>query len=318
MTPELASLAAAVVRGERAAIGKAITLVESTRDVDRGPAEELLAELYPRTGHALRLGVTGVPGAGKSTLIDVLGRHALAAGRRVGVLAIDPSSSKSRGSILGDRTRMTFLAKAEQAFVRATPAADGVGALAPRSREALLVLEAAGYDFLILETVGSGQADVAVTELVDMVLLVLLAGAGDDVQAIKRGILEHADVVAFNKADGEGRVLAEAARDELASVFSWLRADAPLCRAVSARDDLGVDELLAGLLARFAELERSGTVAVRRRAQRVAWYERALERALLDELRKDDAASQRLAKFAVSVERGELLPSLAARRAVAR
>ena len=170
MKRDVRSLAAAVLGGDRAAIARAITLVESTRVGDAAAAEQLLVELYPRNGQALRVGVSGLPGAGKSTLIDALGQHAIEAGHRLGVLAIDPSSQQSGGSVLGDRTRMTRLSRAPEAFVRPSPSSGASGGLALRTREALVVLEAAGHDVLIVETVGIGQAEVAVTELVDVLL----------------------------------------------------------------------------------------------------------------------------------------------------
>lgn len=309
-----AELAGGVLAGDRRSLARAITLLESTLPSEQRLAEELLAALYPSTGRALRLGITGVPGAGKSTLVEALGLHAIERGRSVGVLAIDPSSVKSGGSVLGDRARMVELGRSPRAFVRASPSSAAAGGVAPRAREALIALEAGGHDLVIVETVGTGQSELGVVELVDVVVLVLLAGAGDDVQGIKRGILEHADVLVFNKADGDGRVLAEAARGQLAALFSWLRKDQPAVLLASAREGAGVAELFSAVEARFAALSRSGALEQRRVAQRRAWLESALDDALRARLSREPGVAERLSRALSAVERGELLPPLAARQ----
>lgn len=306
-----AQLVEGVKRGDRRALAKAITLVESTRKEDIEPALELLSMLYPLGARALRLGVSGVPGAGKSTLIDALGLHAIASGRRVGVLTIDPSSRVSGGSILGDRTRMGRLGQAEQAFVRPSPSSGAGGGLGLRTREAAVVLAAAGFDFLMIETVGVGQAEVSVSELCDAVLLVLLAGAGDDVQAMKRGILEHADVIVFNKADGANVASARAARDELSAALSWVRRASPPVLASSALDGTGIAELFDAIVQRFAAAESDGSLESRRREQRLQWFEHSIDSALKErfEASTDGATRQKMAE---SVARGDVLPALAA------
>jgi LAO/AO transport system kinase len=306
------TLAEAVKRADRRAIAKAITLVESKKSDDVAAAAELLDELYPATGHALRLGVSGVPGAGKSTLIDALGREAIRSGRRVGVLTVDPSSRLSGGSVLGDRTRMARLAQAPEAFVRPSPSSGASGGLGPRTREALIVLEAAGYDVLIVETVGTGQAEIAITELTDVVLLVLLAGAGDDVQTIKRGILEHADIIAFNKADGANLAASNAARDQMGAVFSWLRKDGPRVFALSALHDEGTAELFQSIVERFAANSADGSIERQRRAQRLAWLQHAIAEALLERFASSASAALR-ERLTDAVARGEVLPLRAAR-----
>jgi LAO/AO transport system kinase len=315
VTVDVEALAVAVKNGDRRSIARAITLVESTRAEDVALAEALLVLLYPHTGRGLRLGVSGVPGAGKSTLIDVLGRHVIAAGHKLGVLAIDPSSQLSGGSVLGDRTRMTELSRAKEAFVRPSPSSGASGGLSLRTREALLVLEAGGHDVVIVETVGTGQAEVAVTELVDVLVVVLLAGAGDDVQGVKRGLLEHADVIAFNKADGANLPLVDAARDELTSLYAWMRrGEGPTVVALSAREDRGVLELWQLIEKRFRALSASGELEERRRGQRRAWFLRALQEALAARLASSDSARERLDALREAVEAGEVLPRLAARQ----
>lgn len=312
----MSELGAAVVRGDRRATAQAITLVESTRPEDANAAEQLLVELYPLTGRALRLGISGLPGAGKSTLIDALGQKVIASGHKLGVLAIDPSSQLSGGSVLGDRTRMTELSRAPEAFVRPSPSSGASGGLALRTREALVVLEAAGYDVLIVETVGTGQAEIAVTELTDVLVVVLIAGAGDDIQGIKRGLLEHADVVAFNKADGENLPLAIAARDQLGSLYSFLRREGPSVVAVSAREGTGVAELWQLVERRFHALSADGGLEGRRRAQRRSWLERSLEQALLARFAGSSQAREQLEKATIAVENGDIFPGLAARRLI--
>jgi LAO/AO transport system kinase len=311
-----AELARHVLAGDRRSIARAITLMESTRPGDSALAEELLSLLYPSTGRALRLGIAGLPGAGKSTLVDALGRRAIEAGRAVGVLAIDPSSAKSGGSVLGDRTRMVELGRSARAFVRPSPSSGAGGGIAPRAREALIVLEAGGNDLVIVETVGTGQSELGVLELVDISVLVLISGGGDDVQGIKRGILEHADVVVFNKADGSGLGPATAARDQLSALFSWMRSDEPLVASLSAREGTGVAELWTHVEQRFSALMAAGVIARRRAAQRRAWLTSALETALRARLSASAASAARLAEALGAVERGELLPPIAARRLV--
>jgi LAO/AO transport system kinase len=247
-------------------------------------------------------------------LIDALGVRALAAGHRVAVLAIDPTSRVSGGSVLGDRTRMTELSRSPAAFVRSSPSGAAGGGISPRSHEVLCVLEAAGYDLIFVETVGVGQAELAAVDLVDVLLLVLLAGAGDDIQGIKRGILEHADVVAFNKCEGDNGAATEAARAQLAAVLSLLRAGAPSVFGVSALQQLGIPELFAGIIARMSELEVSGELSARRAQRRKAWFVRRLEEAVLARFSESDEARQRLAQLTNQVERGELLPNAAVRQ----
>jgi LAO/AO transport system kinase len=248
--------------GDRRALAKAITLIESNRPADRAAASTLLRELAPSTGGAVRLGVTGAPGAGKSTLIEALGLHLIAHGHRVAVLAIDPSSLLSGGSILGDKTRMERLANDDAAFVRPTPSAGTLGGVAERTREVLLLCEAAGYDIVIVETVGVGQSETAVAGMTDLLLLVQLPNAGDELQAIKRGVIELADLVAVNKADLD----TAAARRAAAQIEGGMRRRGAAL-AVSASTGAGVGELWSRIDGQVAQARESGSFAARRSAQ---------------------------------------------------
>ena len=213
-SPDHSELATRLRRGDRAALARAITLVESTRADHRRAARALVSELLPSTGAAIRVGLTGVPGVGKSTLIDQLGTNLTASGRQVAVLAVDPSSARSGGSILADKTRMARLSADRNAFIRPSPASGRLGGVAARTREAMLLCEAAGFDVILVETVGVGQSETAVADLTDVFVVLMLAGAGDELQGLKKGVLELADIVAVNKADGEGLARAKAAAAE--------------------------------------------------------------------------------------------------------
>ena len=214
LKPDAPALAAALRSGSRAALARAITLVESHAAPHREAADALLAELMPESGHSIRIGISGAPGAGKSTLIDSLGLRFIERGSRVAVLAVDPSSALTGGSILGDKTRMENLARADAAFIRPSPTGGILGGVAARTPETILLCEAAGFDVVIVETVGTGQSELALRSLVDFFLLLLIAGAGDELQGIKKGVVEIADALVVNKADGDNIAAAEAARGE--------------------------------------------------------------------------------------------------------
>ncbi len=315
----VAELAQALTGGDRRALAKAITLVESSRSVDRLAAQELLRVLgnVPST-NTLRIGVTGVPGAGKSTLIDVLGRQAILAGRRVAVLAVDPSSRHSGGSVLGDKTRMARLATEAAAFVRPSPTLGVLGGIAARTREAVCLCEAAGYDLIFVETVGVGQSEEQVASMVDCVLLILLDGAGDEISSMKRGILEAADVITFNKADGARAAGVESDAAALRASLTVSHAErVPPVLVVSALHGLGVTELWGALVAHHALAESTGAFRERRARQRKDWFESALEEALREAFLQRPGAELARRAAEASVADGVLSPSEAAQRLVA-
>ncbi len=310
----------------RRAIAKSITLLESTRPDHRAQADELLTALVPHTGHSLRLGISGVPGVGKSTFIEALGLHLIAQGHRVAVLAIDPSSTVSGGSILGDKTRMAQLSVHEHAYIRPSPSSGTLGGVAEKTREAMLVLEAAGYDVVIVETVGVGQSETAVAAMTDMFVLLQLPNAGDDLQAIKKGVMELADLVLVNKADLDP----DAARRARAQITSALRlfgqhgnpAHAahddtlwqPQVLELSALKAQGLDEFWQAVT-RFRALQQgSGRFAARRRQQSRAWMWERIEAGLKARFRADPQVKEALARTSAEVEAGTLAASVAARR----
>jgi LAO/AO transport system kinase len=310
-------LAEGVLARDRAAIAQAVTLVESRQSDHRAQAEELLAELLPHTGGAARVGITGPPGAGKSTFIDTVGRALIDAGHRVAVLAVDPSSAHSGGSILGDRTRMGRLAADPAAFVRPSPSAGTLGGVARATRETLLVMEAAGYDIVLVETVGVGQSEYLVAGMVDSVLFLTLARTGDALQGMKRGILEVADVVAVNKADGAMQAESRHAAQELAAALRLLRGpDTDWSARVltcSGRDDVGVGEVWAAVEAHRATL--AGGLETKRRVQSIDWTRALVRERVLSRLDADDVRAA-ASEAETAVSQGKLTPVQAAARIV--
>ncbi|QES39868.1 methylmalonyl Co-A mutase-associated GTPase MeaB [Streptomyces venezuelae] len=264
-----------VLDGKRAFVARAITLVESTRPQHRALAQQLLTELLPHSGRARRVGISGVPGVGKSTFIDALGTMLTSLGHRVAVLAVDPSSTRTGGSILGDKTRMERLALDPAAFVRPSPSAGTLGGVAKATRESIVVMEAAGYDVVLVETVGVGQSETAVANMVDTFLLLTLARTGDQLQGIKKGVLELADVIAVNKADGPHERDARSAARELAGALRLMHpADAawtPPVLTCSARESSGLDTLWERIEQHRALLDSTGRLAAKRRDQQVDW-----------------------------------------------
>ena len=270
-----APLAERVAAGDRRALARAITLVESTRADHRVEARALLDALLPSTGGSLRLGVSGAPGAGKSTLIEALGLHAVDAGHRVAVLAVDPSSGRSGGSVLGDKTRMAELGRRPEAYIRPSPSGGTLGGVARRTREALLVCEAAGFDVVMVETVGVGQSEVAVAGLVDLFLLLAAPGGGDELQGIKRGIMELADLIVVNKADGDLLPAAQRAAGDLRKAVHLLRPKRPGWEVevllASARDGTGIAETWEAVARGVERLRAGGALEDLRADQAVRW-----------------------------------------------
>ncbi|WP_399921006.1 methylmalonyl Co-A mutase-associated GTPase MeaB [Streptomyces kanamyceticus] len=264
-----------VLDGKRAYVARAITLVESTRPQHRALAQQLLTELLPHSGRARRIGISGVPGVGKSTFIDALGTMLTSLGHRVAVLAVDPSSTRTGGSILGDKTRMERLSQDPAAFVRPSPSAGTLGGVAKATRESIVVMEAAGYDVVLVETVGVGQSETAVANMVDTFLLLTLARTGDQLQGIKKGVLELADVIAVNKADGPHERDARSAARELAGALRLMHpADAawtPPVLTCSARESSGLDTLWERIEQHRTLLDSTGRLAAKRRDQQVDW-----------------------------------------------
>ncbi|MEF2550488.1 methylmalonyl Co-A mutase-associated GTPase MeaB [Aurantimonas sp. A2-1-M11] len=278
------TLATSLLGGSRAALSKAITLVESTRADHRAMAAAVLDRLAPRTGGAIRIGLSGVPGVGKSTLLDAFGSMMTAKGHKVAVLAVDPSSVRSGGSILGDKTRMARLSVDRNAYVRPSPSSGTLGGVAAQTRETMLLCEAAGFDVVIVETMGVGQAEVAVADMVDLVLLLMIPGGGDELQGIKKGILEVADIIAMNKADGANVEAAKAAASEIRSAMNILAPRSAAWRVpvvtVSGATGGGLDALW-GEIDRFREVHReNGAWDERRAEQRVRWLWSSLDAAI--------------------------------------
>jgi LAO/AO transport system kinase len=314
----VSELAARVRDGDRRALARAITLVESTRPDHRSEADALLTELLPATGSSQRVGISGAPGAGKSTLIEALGLHIVNRGLSVAVLAVDPSSSRTGGSILGDKTRMGELTRQPGAFVRPSPTGGTLGGVARRTREALLLCEAAGFEVVVVETVGAGQSEVAVEAMVDCFLVLVGPGSGDDLQGIKRGIMELADIVVVTKADGDLRRPADITAADYASALRLLRPKTPEWTPTvvqcSALTGTGIDDLWA-TVERFGEALRATDALTRRRAEQSrAWMWTEVGAALLDRVR----TAPHLTDLAAGLERdavaGRIPPTVAADR----
>ncbi|MFJ9424679.1 methylmalonyl Co-A mutase-associated GTPase MeaB [Streptomyces sp. NPDC101249] len=307
-----------VLDGKRAVIARAITLVESTRPQHRVLAQELLTALLPHSGRSRRIGVSGVPGVGKSTFIDAFGTLLTGLGHRVAVLAVDPSSSRSGGSILGDKTRMERLAVDPAAFVRPSPTAGTLGGVAKATRESIVVMEAAGYDVILVETVGVGQSETAVANMVDTFLLLTLARTGDQLQGIKKGVLELADVIAVNKADGPHERDAQVAARELAGALRLMHGkDAfwtPPVLSCSARESTGLEQVWERLEQHRTRLDSAGRLAAKRRDQQVDWTWTMVHDELLDRLRRDPAVRSLAPSLEQAVRAGELTATLAAER----
>jgi LAO/AO transport system kinase len=314
-------LARRVRDGDRASLARAITLIESKRADHRNKAHQLVQELLPQTGHAIRVGITGAPGVGKSLTIDTLGTHLTGKGHKVAVLAVDPSSTRSGGSILGDKTRMARLAVDANAFVRPSPSSGTLGGVAAKTRETMLLCEAAGYDVVLVETVGIGQSETAVAAMTDFFLALMLPGAGDELQGIKKGLVELADMIAINKADGDNVKRATTAAAEYRAALHILTPRspnwAPPVMTCSALTGAGIAELWAQVLAHHDRMTSTGEHAARRREQQVKWMWSMLEERLFARLRSDPALRARLPQIEAAVAAGRLAATLAVEQIVA-
>ena len=304
-----------ILKGQRRALAKAITLVESSRADHQAEAQELLASLLPHTGKSVRLGFTGTPGVGKSTFIEAFGLSLTKAGHKVAVLAVDPSSTRTGGSILGDKTRMELLSKDLNAFIRPSPSGGTLGGVARRTREAMLLCEAAGYDVVLIETVGVGQSEIAVADMVDMFLLMLSPGGGDDLQGIKRGIMELADLVIINKADGDLKKAATRAASDYKAALHLMRPKVPCWTAgvvlASAMKGLGLDEVWEKVQAFETAMKDTGELDKMRESQAQAWMWSEIHDQLMAEFQ--NSHPDRLKEMEQAVRKGTLPPTAAAR-----
>ncbi len=309
-------LAQAVRNGDRSALPRAITLVESTRDDHRVTAQQLLMELMPDAGRAMHVGITGVPGVGKSTTIEALGMYLIEQGHRVAVLAVDPSSTRTGGSILGDKTRMARLAVHPDAYIRPSPTSGTLGGVAKATRETIVLLEAAGYDVVLVETVGVGQSEVTVANMVDTFVFLTLARTGDQLQGIKKGVLELADVVVVNKADGRHATEATSAARELGAAIRLLYPRDALWRppvlTMSALEGTGLKDLWTTVLEHRRVLTEAGEFDARRSRQQVDWMWSMVRDAVLDRVSSNAAVKAVRADLEQRVREGLLTPALAA------
>ena len=314
-------LAAGVAGGDRALLARAITLIESTRADHQQVAQDLLQRLLPKTGNAIRVGITGVPGVGKSTAIDQLGMNLIAAGHKIAVLAIDPTSKRTGGAILGDKTRMARLSQSRQAFIRPSPTSGTLGGVARRTRETMSLVEAAGFDIVIVETVGVGQSETTVADMVDFFLVLLLAGAGDELQGIKRGVIELADMIAVTKSDGDNIERAGRAAAELCGALNILTPRdqdwTPSVLTISAQEDRGLDNLWDKVLEHRRIKIASGELEMRRSQQRVTWMRDMLTDRLTSLLRTNTAVAENMRALEAKVAAGSLAPTRAVSEALA-
>jgi LAO/AO transport system kinase len=312
---EVERLAEAVRAGDRTVLSRAITLIESKRADHRGAAAALTQTLLRATGKAVRVGITGPPGVGKSTLIDALGSTLTNQGRKVAVLAVDPSSRRTGGSILADKTRMARLANDANAFIRPSPSSGTLGGVAAKTRETMLLCEAAGYDVVLVETVGVGQSEIAVSDMTDFFLVLVLAGAGDELQALKKGVIELADMIAINKADGDNLARAKGAAAEYKAALHILTPPSsnwsPPVITCSALNGGGIADLWSNVLEHRERLTASGELATRRGEQQVKWMWTMLEERLFAPLRSGRTVKAELPKIEAEVSAGRLAPAAA-------
>jgi LAO/AO transport system kinase len=315
---DLDELIKGVLKGDRTSLGKALTLVESNRSDDRELVESLLAQISSKLGEAHRIGITGVPGVGKSTFIEAMGSKLIESGHKVAVLAVDPTSSVSGGSILGDKTRMTRLANDPNAFVRPSPSSGTLGGVTRTTRESMALLECAGYDIVMVETVGIGQSETVVAEMVDIFLVLMLPGAGDELQGIKKGVLELADMIAVNKTDGENQSKAfEAAKDYISALRLTQPATSnwtpPVVNCSSLTGE-GLDEVWEKITDHRKILENSGEWSERRKSQKLKWMWSIVEERLSSDLHDDPSIAEQVPQLEKTVLDGKISATAAAER----
>src|SRR5712691_3542837 len=320
-TPDVARLVRGVRAGERSLLARAITLIESKRPDHQKAARQLVQDLLPATGRAVRVGITGAPGVGKSTTIDTLGSYLTGQGRKVAVLAVDPSSARTGGSILADKTRMARLAIDDNAFVRPSPSSGTLGGVAAKTRETMLLCEAAGFDVVLVETVGIGQSETMVADMTDFFLVLMLPGAGDELQGLKKGVVEIADMIAINKADGDNLARAKAAAAEYRAALHILTPRVaewnPPVITYSALTGAGVAQLWEHVLDHHRRLSATGAFAARRREQQVKWMWALVDERLRRRLATDPKLKARLPQLERAVAEGTLSPALAVEDIVA-
>ena len=305
-------IVAEILKGNRAILARAMTLIESTHPKHHKLAGEILDKIMPLVGKARRIGITGVPGAGKSTLLEALGMYLIKCGLKIAIIAIDPSSSISGGSILADKTRMTTLLREHNAFIRPVPAGGHLGGTSRRTRELTFLLDAAGFDVVFIETVGVGQSEIEVADLVDFFCLVQIAGAGDELQGIKKGVMEVADLVVINKCDGDNKMMAEIARNMLKNAlhivkpkYTEWQAQALTC---SARDNTGIKNIWEVVELFYATMEPAGKVALLRKGQNVRWMKRQIEENIINMIYNTQDIKELYSKTKASVESNQLSP----------
>jgi LAO/AO transport system kinase len=307
-----------ILQGKRRAIAKAITLLESTRPESFEQGQELLESLLPHAGEALRIGITGVPGVGKSTFIEAFGLFLIEHGHRVAVLAVDPSSQLTGGSIMGDKTRMNELAQHPDAFIRPSPSSGILGGVSRKTRETMLICEAAGFDVVIVETVGVGQSETLVDSMVDLFLLLMLPNAGDELQGIKKGVLELADLVVINKSDGEQETFAKTAQSEYRKALHLLPSTktswTPQILRCSSLEKRGMDKIWDSVKSFRKELQNSGEWKKQRQTQTGKWMWSLVEEGLLTNFRNDPNIQKQIPELEKAVNSGKMLPTTAARK----
>ena len=313
--PDISDLARGIGAGERAVIARAITLIESRRNDHQKAALRLVQELLPSTGKAIRVGITGAPGVGKSTTIDALGTFLSGKDHKVAVLAVDPSSARSGGSILADKTRMPRLSGDANAFVRPSPSSGTLGGVAAKTRESMLICEAAGFDVVLVETIGTGQSETMVADMTDFFLVLMLPGAGDELQGLKKGVIEIADMLAINKADGDNINRAKAAAAEYRGALQILNPRSPNWSTpvvtYSALTGAGIAELWDTVLEHRARMIKAGELEARRREQQVKWMWAMLEERMFARLKSDPILKAKLPRIEAAVAAGRMSAALA-------